>query len=475
MLFIQEGDLYMNRKVYVRERLIIDILKGILVFLFSAGIYFVWIKYYNPYIPKPFWFLGNCLIAAVFGAVYMFLAQTYGGLMIGTSTVSDLIYSHGICIALTLSLSYVIFSLMSYKLVNVIPFLIVFVIYSAFAVIWVIITDRAYFAVHPPRKTIVVYDRVDSYLSLRGIKSMDRRFDVCETLRSRNTELDTIYKKLHDADAVFLCGVPAEYRNEIVKFCVKNNKVVYIKPKISDTIIRGGKTIQLLNVPVYRCTRSNPKLFYVVGKRAFDIIIASVGLVVLSPIMLVTAIAIKAYDKGPVLYKQTRLTLNGKEFKVWKFRSMKVDAEKDGVARLATEDDDRITPVGNIIRKLRIDEIPQIFNILGGSMSIVGPRPERPEIAAQYEEEMPEFALRLQVKAGLTGYAQVYGKYNTPPYDKVQMDLIYVTNQSFLEDLKLILMTVKILFMKESTEGITDGSVTAQQENDESVLDDDEK
>lgn len=465
----------MNRKTYIKERLIIDILKLILIVLFSIGIFYVWETYYNPYIPKRFFFWGNCLIAAVFGAVYLFLAQTYGGFMIGTSTVSDLIYSHGICIALTLALTYVIFSLMSYRLVNVIPLLIVFVVFSAFAVIWVFITDRAYFAVHPPRRTIVVYDRVDSYLSLRGIKSMDRRFQVVETLRSRNTELDTIFRKLMKADAVFLCGVPADYRNEIVKFCVRNNKVAYIKPKISDTIIRGGKTIQLLNVPVFRCTRNNPKLFYVVVKRTFDIIVSLIGLIVLSPVMLVTAIAIKAYDKGPVLYKQTRLTLNGKEFKVWKFRSMRVDAEKDGVARLASEDDDRITPVGKIIRSLRIDEIPQIFNILGGSMTIVGPRPERPEIAAQYEEEMPEFALRLQVKAGLTGYAQVYGKYNTPPYDKVQMDLIYVSNQSFMQDIKLILMTVKILFMKESTEGVEDGSTTAHIEADESVLDDDEK
>ena len=464
----------MNRKTYIKERLLIDILKAILIISFSSGIYFVWTNYYNPYIPVPLYRYGNYLIAAVFGAVYFFLGQTYGGFMIGTSTVSDIIYSHGICVALTLTLTYIIFSLMSVSLVNVLPFIVIFAVYFSFAIIWVIITDRAYFKIHPPRKTIVVYDRVDSYISLRGIKSMDRRFNVVETLRSRNTDLETVYEKLSEADAVFLCGLPADYRNQIVKYCVRYNKVAYIKPKISDTIIRGGKTIQLLNVPVYRCTRSNQKLFYVVGKRIFDIIIALFAMIVLSPLMAVIAIMIKAYDKGPVLYKQTRLTMNGREFKVWKFRSMKVDAEKDGVARLATEDDDRITPVGRVIRKLRLDELPQVFNILGGSMSIVGPRPERPEIAKQYEDEMPEFALRLQVKAGLTGYAQVYGKYNTPPYDKVQMDLIYVANQSFLVDLKLILMTVKILFMKESTEGIDSESLTASQENDESVLDDDE-
>ena len=141
------------------------------------------------------------------------------------------------------------------------------------------------------------------------------------------------------------------------------------------------------------------------------------------------------------------------------------DAEKDGVARLAKTGDDRITPIGKVIRMLRIDELPQLFNILKGDMSFVGPRPERPEIAKEYEKEMPEFALRLQIKAGLTGYAQVYGKYNTPPYDKVQMDLMYVANQSIVEDLKLMLMTFKILFIPSSTEGVDADQTTAKKEN----------
>ena len=178
--------------------------------------------------------------------------------------------------------------------------------------------------------------------------------------------------------------------------------------------------------------------------------------------MLITAVAVKFTDGGPVFYKQKRLTKNGREFYVLKFRSMRTDAEKDGVARLSTgEADPRITPVGHLIRKLRIDELPQLFNILGGSMSIVGPRPERPEIAAQYEKELPEFGLRLQAKAGLTGYAQVYGKYNTTPYNKLQMDLMYIANPSFFEDLRIIFATIKILFLSESTEGVAEGMKTA--------------
>ena len=138
---------------------------------------------------------------------------------------------------------------------------------------------------------------------------------------------------------------------------------------------------------------------------------------------------------------------------------MRVDAEKDGVARLsAGENDTRVTSVGRIIRRYRIDELPQLINILKGDLSICGPRPERPEIAEEYCEEIPEFALRLQAKAGLTGYAQVYGKYNTTPYDKLQMDLMYIAHPSIFEDLKIMLATIKILFVAESTEGFEEES-----------------
>lgn len=193
-----------------------------------------------------------------------------------------------------------------------------------------------------------------------------------------------------------------------------------------------------------------------------SIAFSTIALIVSSPVFVITAIAIKAVDGGPVFYRQRRLTKDGKLFDVLKFRSMRVDAEKDGVARLSTgENDDRITPIGRIIRKCRIDELPQLICILSGDMSIVGPRPERPEIAMEYEKELPEFALRLQAKAGLTGYAQVYGKYNTTPYDKLQMDLMYIAHPSIIEDFKIVFATVKILFMPESTEGVSEDQTTA--------------
>ena len=217
----------------------------------------------------------------------------------------------------------------------------------------------------------------------------------------------------------------------------------------------------MFHLPMMHVRRYEPVPEYVILKRVFDIVISLFLFIVFAPFMLVTAIAVKS-DGGPALYKQKRLTQNGKEFYILKFRSMRVDAEKDGVARLSTGDkDDRITKVGRIIRAIRFDELPQIFNILKGDMSIVGPRPERPEIAAEYEKDMPEFKLRLQAKAGLTGYAQVYGKYNTSPYDKLLMDLMYISKPSIIEDIKICMYTVKILFEKESTEGVNEGNTTA--------------
>ena len=179
--------------------------------------------------------------------------------------------------------------------------------------------------------------------------------------------------------------------------------------------------------------------------------------------MLLIALCIKMQDGGTVIYKQKRLTKDGKEFDIYKFRSMRMDSEQSG-ARLAQKGDRRVTPIGTIIRNLHFDELPQLFNILKGDMSLVGPRPERPEIAREYQNQVPEFEFRLKVKAGLTGYAQVYGKYNTTPEDKLKLDLFYIEHYTVWMDMKLLLLTFKILFQKENTEGVREDQVTAVRE-----------
>lgn len=457
----------MNRNKYIKEKTVLYLFKIGLSLIFSGIMYGVWVEMYNPFIPTPFYRLGNYFMAVVFLMTYIGFVKIYGGFMVGTSPVMDLIFSQIISVGFLQGVCYVIFSLLSYKLLSPVPFIVLFIIFSVIVALWSYLADRVYFTMHKPRKTVVVFGNVDSYFSLRGIRSMSKRFEVIRTFNSDKTPLNELFEYISGGiNAVFLCGVPSDYRNEVVKYCIAHGKVAYVKPKISDTIIRGGKTIQLMNVPVYRCKRADDaNLMYHILKRFFDIVLSLIAIIIASPVMAVTAIAIKAYDGGDAIYKQTRLTTNGRHFRIYKFRSMIQDAEKDGVARLAGEGDDRITPVGKLIRKLRLDELPQLFNILKGDMSFVGPRPERPEIAEEYEKDMPEFALRLQVKAGLTGYAQVYGKYNTPPYDKVQMDLMYIANQSLLEDFRLMLMTFKIMFVPSSTEGVDSNQKTAKRES----------
>ena len=196
-------------------------------------------------------------------------------------------------------------------------------------------------------------------------------------------------------------------------------------------------------------------------KRLLDILLSACGILCLSWLLLLLAVAIKLDSPGPVFFRQKRVGIGKRHFQILKFRTMRIDTPHDMPTHLLHDPEQYITRMGRFLRKTSLDELPQLLNILKGDLSIVGPRPERPEIAAQYCEEMPEFALRLQAKAGLTGYAQVYGKYNTTPYDKLQMDLMYIAHPSLIEDLKIMLATVKILFMPESTEGVAEGATTA--------------
>lgn len=328
------------------------------------------------------------------------------------------------------------------------------------ASIWAYNAHHAYFNTFPPQATAVIYDTRRGMERLIGKYGLDAKYKVVSTATAG--ECIENLSMLDGISTVFLSGIHSHDRNIILKYCVENNITVFVVPRIGDTIMSGAHHMHMFHLPMLRVGRYNPQPEYLLVKRLLDIVISAIALVILSPIFLVTAIAIKATDHGPVFYKQIRLTKDGKEFGILKFRSMRVDAEKDGVARLSSgENDDRITPVGKIIRACRVDELPQLINILKGDLSIVGPRPERPEIAAQYCEEMPEFSLRLQAKAGLTGYAQVYGKYNTTPYDKLTMDLMYIAHPSIVEDLKIMFATVKILFMPESTEGVSEGQTTA--------------
>lgn len=452
------------------KRLLIRLIKVLNVVLITLPFAVAWMGYYANRTYSPYYAKGNYVVIALFVLLYVIFAHIYDAFWISLNRITELMYSQALSAIIADVVMFVVILLLSKHFPAVMPMVIVFLLQIVFSGLWSLCAHKWYFKMHQPRKTGVIYDEREGVENLLDEYGLDKKFDVVH-IDSVDSCINENMQKLKELEVVFLCGIHSHERNIILKYCIVNDVQVYVIPRVGDVIMSGAKQMHMLHLPMLRVNRYAPTAEYRLAKRAFDVVVCGVALVVLSPIMLITAAAIKLTDGGPVFYKQCRLTQNGKRFDVLKFRSMRVDAEKDGVARLSTGDkDDRVTAVGKIIRKVRIDELPQLINILKGDMSIVGPRPERPEIAEQYEKELPEFALRLQAKAGLTGYAQVYGKYNTTPYDKLQMDLMYIAKPSFAEDLKIIFATVKIILIPESTEGVAEGQTTANIANKRSVI-----
>ena len=450
-----------------RTDLYLLLVKVLLVAVDTAFFAAAWYLFYSKQLfVETFYGKGHLFVIALFVVLYVSLAKLYGGFDLTTSSASELSYGHAVAAVITAFFTYIVLWLLQRTLPNVLPLLAVMAGMILASALWsgpaVRLTNRLL----PPKRTVLIYAYSEAMENGQMIiNNMPWRFALVGQLTVDGNPARTLAElKAMNAEAVMICGVSSSVRNDIVKFCIAEKMEAYVRPNIGDYLINGAKTMQMCSLPVMLCQRCNPSVWYLVVKRGMDIVLSLAALVILSPLMLVTAAAIKLYDGGPVFYKQIRLTKDRKEFYVYKFRSMRVDAEKDGVARLASQGDDRITPVGKVIRSLRIDELPQLLCILMGTMTIVGPRPERPEIAEQYEKEMPEFALRLQAKAGLTGYAQVYGKYNTSPYNKLQMDLQYIGSMGLVTDLKIIFATIKVLFVPESTEGVAQGQTTARKE-----------
>lgn len=447
--------------------------KACLVLLQSGAFFLVWVVGYQCCYradSQARWI--DLMLIAIYLVLTCILGHVYGGYQIGRLSTAESIYSLVVAQVFVIFFQYFILCVTLYHILNPLPVLILLVLEILLSSIWVLCAKKLYSKLFPARVTYIIYQNSESYREVEALYDMSWKFSVRGTINLA-AGLDNILEKISEAEAVFLCGLHSSDRNTVLKYCIEHGIQAYIRPKIGDLLISGSSQMQLMNMPILHCGRNRTSLLYLFVKRLMDIVMSGLTLLVIGPVMLLVAMAIRCYDGGPAFYKQIRLTKDGKRFEILKFRSMREDAEKDGVARLAAEGDDRITPIGRFIRKVRLDEVPQLINILKGDMSIVGPRPERPEIAAQYEKEMPEFSLRLQAKAGLTGYAQVYGKYNTRPYDKLQMDLMYIANQSILLDWKIIFVTVKILFMPESTQGVKAGQITAvgnDHENSDDVI-----
>ncbi len=418
---------------------------------------------------RNFWFRGHMLEISIYGVILFFFAKMYGGMRLGYLKNVEIIFSQVFATFVANVLIYAELSVMAFQLFVPRMFIFMMLEQTLVVVLYINVANRIYKSLFPPRKLLLIHgerpiEDICSKFENRKDKYRIERYehiskgvpDLCRAILKEYTD--------GSCNAVVLWDISVEDRNKLLKFCYSQSIRVYLMPKIADVILAGAEELHVFDAPLLLTREYCLTMEQRFIKRAMDILFASLLLLVASPFMLVTAIAIKLYDGGPVLYKQVRCTTNQRQFYIMKFRSMRTDAEKDGVARLAQKNDDRITPIGRVIRKCRIDELPQLFNILRGDMSFIGPRPERPEIIAQYVEVMPEFVFRMKVKAGLAGFAQVYGKYNTSPYDKLKLDLAYIENYSLWLDLKLMLLTLKILLWPDSTEGVESEQVTAFKE-----------
>lgn len=340
--------------------------------------------------------------------------------------------------------------------------ILMFFMHMAMGIALVIPMIDIYRKIYPPLTVIeVVGDRNNDIID--KMNSIPYKYQVKKIVHYSISD-EELLKEIENFDAVLIGDMPAIEENRVLKFCFDVDKRVYFVPKISDVIVKSAEPLNLFDTPLFLARNIGMRWWQAIIKRFFDVVLSFIALVILSPVMLITAIAIKLEDGGPVFYKQQRCTIGCKKFMILKFRSMIVDAEKDGKPHPAGENDDRITKVGHVIRGCRIDELPQLINILKGEMSIIGPRPERVEHVEKYTKEIPEFAFRSKVKGGLSGMAQVYGKYNTTALDKLKLDLLYITNYSLLLDLQIIFETVKILTQKESTEGFSEERVKEMHE-----------
>ena len=414
----------------------------------------VWINYYNSIISVPFAGKGNWFFCAVYIVIFSLFLYAFDALKYGVYRKTNLITAQILATLATLFIVYLQIVLLSAEFITVIP--LIFAFFADIAVIILITVGSNWLIkmLFPAKKTLIIYDQYSPEAFIEKLKTRKDKFEISEVVNV-DIGLEKLEESIKQSESVIIYDIHSEKRNKIIKICFANNIRTYATTKVSDILIRGAETLHMFDTPLLLYRNIGLTFEQRFFKRTFDIVFSAIMLVLTSPILLLSAIAIKLYDGGPVFFRQARTTIDGKVFNIHKFRSMIVDAEKEGSPKPAEDNDPRITPIGKFLRTTRLDELPQFIDILVGNMSIVGPRPERIEHTEQYSKEISEFNYRLKVRAGLTGYAQLYGKYNTTPYDKLQLDLMYIQNYSFLLDIRLILMTIKIMFMKESTEGFT--------------------
>ncbi len=439
---------------------LITFFEGFVILAIHTALFaYLWYGFYSRQLEVPFFRRGDWAVIGFYALIIYLITNLYGGFKIGYLRLMDVLYSQFLSLFCSNVIAYLQICMISREYLTPKPLLSMTIVQIAVILVWTFICKTIYAIAYPPRQMLLIYDDKSPKDIISKLGTRSDKYNICDIMHL-NEGLDNICDSLQNYEAVLIYDISAYERNIILKKCFDLSVRTYVTPKISDILLTGSDSIHLFDTPLLLSRNIGLSGDQLIFKRLMDLAITIPITILLMPLFLFIAFLIKIYDGGPVLYSQDRLTLDGKIFKIYKFRSMCIDSEKNGV-QLAKKGDDRITPVGRVLRMLHFDEFPQVINIIKGDMSLVGPRPERPEIAKEYQDIIPEFNFRLKVKAGLTGYAQVYGKYNTTPYDKLKLDLTYIENYSLWLDVKLILLTFKILFQKENTEGIDANQITA--------------
>ena len=320
-------------------------------------------------------------------------------------------------------------------------------------VLWHLLTNKIYRNINRKKSVLIIgYERTQPFayklIEEKGIWSDIKH--ICKP------ECEDVAKFINECDITFITeDVDEIKKQDIVRYCVENNRNVMYEPRNSELLLFNSNLVQIDDMPLLDVKQLRIQTIGETTKRALDVLLGLAGAIVFILPISIIYLCLKA-GGGSAFFVQERVTRGGRIFKIYKFRTMIENAEAMSGPVLAGETDPRITKLGHILRATRLDETPQIFNVLKGDMSIVGPRPERPFFVEQFKEEIPEYDLRHRVKAGLTGIAQVQGKYNTSARDKLKYDLIYINGYSFALDIKLIMQTLNILLKKSSTEGVKD-------------------
>ena len=448
----------MKRDRYKRMVIFFEVI--ILLAVFTALYSYLWNTLYESVVLIPFFRRGNWAMVAMYPILLLVFGKIFGVFHVAVARRVDMIFSNVFNTFVANLITYFILVALLRHYPDMTPLIILWVVEIVLSVLWVFGVKALNNVIFPPHSLLLIHGDYSLKELVLHVNERSERYVITEVINV-SEGMKKLTQRIAAHDAILISDLPAEIRNDILKYCYAIDKRIYMLPKITDIIVSSSDQIHLFDNVAYISKNYGLAQDQRIFKRAMDLVLSSVMIVLTSWLMLIIAAAIRIGDGGPAFYRQERLTIGGKVFKIIKFRSMRVDAEKMG-PQLSTMHDPRITKVGRILRAAHLDELPQLFNVLKGDMSMVGPRPERPEIFNEYINHVPEFQFRLKVKAGLTGYAQVYGRYNSTPYNKLRLDLTYIQNYSIWLDIKCLVMTVKILFQKEAREGISDDQKTAQ-------------